>query len=207
MIPRLLHFVWVGGVIPPAYAKHIAGWRDLHPGWGVRLWAEDDLTWLQNQELFDRAEEIAPGSEGQFRSDVARYEILHRHGGVYLDCDIAPRKPLDDLSDHAEWACWEVDGVWVNNAAIGAHAGSVWLTDLIGRLPGNVRRHRGKRPNHLTGPRFITRPAVTHGVHLLPSTAFYPYLWNELHRKGEDFPDSYGVHHWGNARKRQGAPL
>ena len=72
MIPRLLHFVWVGGVMPPAYAKHIAGWRDLHPGWGVRLWAEDDLTWLQNQELFDRAEEIAPGSEGQFRSDVAR---------------------------------------------------------------------------------------------------------------------------------------
>jgi hypothetical protein len=25
---------------------------------------------------------------------------------------------------------------------------------------------------------------------------FYPYSWDEPHRRHEDFPDSFTVHHW-----------
>ena len=31
---------------------------------------------------------------------------------------------------------------------------------------------------------------------------FYPYLWDELERRNEAFPDAYAVHHWASARSR-----
>ena len=31
------------------------------------------------------------------RADVLRYEILRRHGGVYVDVDVECLRPLDDL--------------------------------------------------------------------------------------------------------------
>ena len=207
MIPRLLHFVWVGGPFPARWADHIKAWRRLHPTFKVRVWGDTDLNWLHNRHLFDQAARIAPGSEGQFCSDVARYEILLRHGGVYLDCDMEPRRPIDDLLGVDAFACWEVDGVWVNNAVMGCTPGHELMHDLVTRLPANVRRHRGKRPNHLSGPRFMTPLAKRHGIEVLRSSLFYPYLWDELDRAGDDFPHAYAVHHWANARKRQGVPL
>jgi hypothetical protein len=29
---------------------------------------------------------------------------------------------------------------------------------------------------------------------------FYPYLWDELERRSEAFPDAYAIHHWASAR-------
>lgn len=207
MIPRLMHFVWVGPAMPRQFAHYIAGWRTLHPTWDVRVWGDDDLDWLRNREAFDLAERIAPGSEGQLRSDVARYEILERFGGVYVDCDFEPLRPIDALLDDHCFAAWETDDVWVNNAIIGATVGHPLMRDLVVRLPHNIRVNRGKRPNHLTGPRFLTPLAKRHRVTVHPSAMFYPYRWDELDRAGEDFPDAYAVHHWSNARKRQGVPL
>lgn len=204
MIPRLLHFVWVGDPIPGQFAEWVSGWRDLHPTWDVRVWSEDDLDWLHNQDIFDRAEQIAPGHEGQLRSDVARYEILFRFGGVYLDCDLEPRRPLDDLLDTECFAAWETDDVWINNAVIGAVPGHDLMHRLVAELPHNVKRQHGKRPNHMTGPRFLTPRARAHGITLHPARLFYPYRWDELDRAGEEFPDAYAVHHWNNARRRRG---
>lgn len=206
MIPRLMHFVWVGPPMPDRYADWISAWRTMHHGWDVRVWGDDDLDWLHNHQIYDRAHLLAPGSEGQLRSDVARYEILHRHGGVYLDCDFEPRRPLDDLLGTECFAAWETDDVWVNNAVLGAVPGHELMHDLIARLPHSVRRNRGRRPNHMTGPRFLTPLAKRHGITVHPSTLFYPYRWDELDRARDEFPEAYAVHHWGNARKRQGVP-
>ena len=207
-IPRILHFVWVGGVMPPLYASWVEGWRSLHPDWDVVVWGEDELAafGLRNQSLIDAAYRIAPGSVGQFVSDVARYEIVHRHGGIYLDCDFEPRKSLDCLLGD-EWAAWETDGHWLANGCFGAAVGSEWLESLITALPENVAAKRGRRPNHLSGPRFYTPITLQHGISCLPSTAFCPYRWDELGRGGEDFPGSFGVHHWNNQRVKQGVPL
>jgi len=193
--------------MPRQFARFIAGWQTLHPHWQVRMWGEDDLSGLRNRGLFDRASQIAPGSEGQFCSDVARYEILYRYGGVYVDCDFEALRPIDELCEVDAFAAWETDDVWVNNAVLGCTPGHELMHDLIVRLPANVRRNRGKRPNHLSGPRFLTPIARRHHIEVYPSRLFYPYRWDELDRAGESFPDAYAVHHWANARKRKGKPL
>ena len=205
MIPRLLHFVWVGPPMPDTFAHYIAGWRSLHPDWTVKVWGDDDLTWLTNQALYDRAGIVAGDHAGQLRSDIARYEILHRHGGVYVDCDMEPRRPIDDLLDAELFAAWETDDVWVNNAVMGSRPGHPLLAEMIQALPASVIRHRRKRPNHMTGPRFLT-PLIRDraDVTLLPSATFYPYRWDELDRRHDDHGDAYAVHHWNNAHRRAG---
>lgn len=205
-IPTQFHFIWFGGTIPEEWEECIWSWRDRHPRWLFNVWGEDDLFDLTNQELFDSARSLAPGSEGQFCSDIARYEILHRHGGVYVDVDMECLKPIDDLiRDEKVWAAWEETGCWVGNSILASEAGSQVLARLIGDLPTNVHLLAGKRPNRMTGPQFLTPRWLASEARTLPKNWFYPYLWNELDRRGEEFPDSYAVHHWNNARKRVAA--
>lgn len=205
MIPRRMHQVWFGGPVPDQFAEWRERWIDMHPDWDHYLWTDDGMPALFNSALFDAADAIAGRYAGQFRSDIARYEILKSHGGVYVDMDCEPRKPLDPLLDPTVrcFLGWEVPGKWLNNAVMGAEQGSPFLCALIRALPANVEANRGARPNVMTGPQFVTPIALrSRGVVAYPKHYFYPYLHNELGRAGESFPDSYCVHHWNNARRR-----
>lgn len=203
MIPRILHRIWLGPPMPDHLAVYGETWKHHHPGWEHVLWTEQNMPALFNQRIFDAAEQIAPGHEGQLRSDVARYELLHTYGGVYIDCDLECLRPIDPLCDVDCFAGWELPGRWVNNAILGATPGHSFLAALVGGLARNVRRQRGNRPNKMTGPQYFTplyrRNART--VTVYPQTHFYPYLWNELERQGETFPESYAVHHWNHKRQ------
>ncbi|MFZ5709636.1 MAG: glycosyltransferase [Pseudomonadota bacterium] len=95
-VPRVLHQVWIGPRPVPATA---AAWADhaRRRGYGYRLWRESDLAefGLDADPIFaDRlVRNDIPGAV-----DVARYAILGRHGGIYLDCDWYPGR--HDLSFH-----------------------------------------------------------------------------------------------------------
>lgn len=93
-VPPVLHQVWVGDLpVPPA----IEAWRRhcaLH-GMEYRLWTETELV----AEGFDQHESFSdmmarkdyPGAV-----DVARYLILYKFGGLYMDADWYPAR--DDAS-------------------------------------------------------------------------------------------------------------
>ena len=186
------------------YGEQIA---ELHPGWELIEWGARALPELANQSLYDRAEAIAPENTGQFRADIARLELLYMFGGVYLDCDMEPRKPLDPLLESVGlFAAWETDDVWINNAIMGAPPADPFIGALILGLGSSVRKHQGARPNVMSGPQYLTRmyrnfkPKMT----LFPSKLFYPYGFSELDREGEDFPDAYLVHKWANKRSARG---
>jgi mannosyltransferase OCH1-like enzyme len=201
-IPRVFHSLWTGPPMPEHLAAYLLSWQRVNQGWRHQIWADTDLGWLANQDLYDFADAITP-SAGQLRADVARYEILHRYGGVWVDCDFEALAPIDELLIGVDcFAAWEIDDTWVGNAILGAAPGHPFYAELIAGLPANVKAHRGKRPNVLTGPQYLTPVARRHDITLFPAAMFYPYRYDELHRDGESFPAAYAVHHWANARKR-----
>lgn len=184
-------------------------WCDRHSGWEIKRWDESDAKGLRNQRLFSLAEEIAGPHANQFKSDILRYEILEVEGGVYVDCDFECRLPIDDLvrSSKPGFAAWERQGVWLNNAFMGAVPYHPAITKLIDELEVSVnRRQPGSRPNIYSGPQFFTPIALAHAsmFSFLPQAWFYPYAYNELHRQGEDFDGAYAVHHWNNQRRKHG---
>lgn len=208
MIPKRLHQLWIGGTPPEQFSEWRERWIRMHPDWVHSFWGDeiDDPghLWMANRHLWDAADEIAPGHALQFRSDVARYEILYQHGGVWVDMDCEPLRPFDPLLDDEVFLGWEVDNVWANNAVMGATREHEWVGDLVNGLDEHVARWRGRgvRPNKLSGPQYVT-PRLTLDITVHPSRLFYPYLWSDVDTSRErgPFPDSYCVHHWNNTRK------
>jgi len=210
VIPKIIHRVWVGGREPEWQASFRESWEQ--PGWELWQWGDEDIEGLllRNRPLYDKAEKIAGRFAGQFRADLIRYEILEQHGGVYVDADFECLRPLDELEamvgDADCFAAWEEPNVWINNAIFGAVPGHRFVNALISLLPQSVVEHAGARPNIMVGPQFVTRVyrmGYEDDVLVLPKETFYPYLWNELGREREDFPNAFAVHHWGNRRRER----
>lgn len=201
MIPKVTHSLWTGDPMPDHLATYVATWVDVHPTWEHIMWSDDDFGWLRNQDLYDFAEAITKHS-GQFRADVARYEILGRFGGVWVDCDFEALEPIDALLEDVEcFAAWETDDVWIGNAILGCVPGHPLMDDLVAGLPANVKAHRGRRPNVLSGPQYLTpKMRDRDDVTLFSSSMFYPYDYDNLDRAADDFPDAVAVHRWENTR-------
>lgn len=210
MIPRRIHRIWLGGEEPEWMRGFANTWS--RPGWEIWQWTDANVRTLfplVNQDVYDRAEELAPDHVGQLRSDVLRYEILLRHGGVYVDADFECLRPIDELIDELHcFAAWEAPGRWINNAILGCVPGHHFIAKVVAGLRESVARNAGAKPNKLTGPQYLTRVWHDFGAHVavLDKRLFYPYTWAELERGGEEFPDAYAVHHWANRRRERGVP-
>lgn len=212
-VPRVLHRVWLGpDPIPDEAERFWEAWRTLLPGWQHVTWTEASVgLWpLENQELYQGAERLTSGNVWQLRSDLVRYEILWRHAGVYVDCDMEPLRSIEPLLPGVScFAGWEEQGKWVNNAILGATRHHPFIRRLIAGARASVTANAKKRPNHSTGPRFVTQIYRQHPdeLHVFDRDIFYPYAHDELWRAGEVFPNAYTVHHWNNQRNLKGVPL
>lgn len=208
MIPRIVHRIWIGGEEPDWLRPFAQTWH--RPGWGLREWTDanvDELFPLTNQRLFDEAPAIAPDHVGQLRSDVLRYEILHRFGGVYVDADLECLQPIDPLIHGLDaFAAWEVQGAWIANGFMGAREHHHFLASLIGGLADNVARFAGSKPNKMSGPQYLTRAWKSQGrpIEILDQANVYPYGFAEIGSKGpgDSWPvEAFTVHHWANKRR------
>jgi len=100
-IPKIIHQLWIGHHNVPY--KFIDTWKDYidkNPSWQYKLWREEDIDGIdmQNREIYD--EEY--GYCG--KADIARYEILYQHGGIWIDADAVwlGDKSLDPLIEGAK---------------------------------------------------------------------------------------------------------
>lgn len=211
MIPKLLHQFWTGPPMPKVYQEFTEKWRKLHPEWEVIVWGQErELPLLINQTYFDRAAEICPNYVGQLTSDILRLELLYLYGGVWVDTDCEPLKPLDPLLVDVEcFMGWTNPNQWLNNAVMGAVPAHSFVELLINELPDSIDRNAKAAPRVISGPQFITPLWRKHpeGVTIFPKDYFFPYLWSELGRDREEFPESYVVHHWHNRRRERKRPL
>jgi mannosyltransferase OCH1-like enzyme len=210
IIPRKLHLIWVGKPMPKHLRDNVLCWETLHPDWEVKVWGDKDLDWLENRPYFDLAERYVPADAvGQFRADLARYEILHRDGGFYADCDTYPLKPIDyALRGRREFAAREDDN-FVGNTYLGSVARHEAFEDIIKSLPNSIDVHRGKRPCISTGPQFLTPIWYQYKCYTAPTSEWFPYSWSDV-RNGNKLAvkgDPYACHTWEHSRemtKRKG---
>ena len=94
IIPKIMHQIWIGGTkLPPLYEHYLRECKALHPDWDFKLWTDDNINSmdLQYRDLYDKARSWLG------KSDILRYEILMKYGGVYRDTDVKCIRPLDEL--------------------------------------------------------------------------------------------------------------
>lgn len=214
MVPNLLHQMWIGGE-PSSFIVDCLRTADVMNHWGRTIWTDENVEQefpLTNQSLWDHADDISRRPL-QFRSDVFRYEILWRYGGVWADADFEFVKPLDDLLDEP-FATFEMDGHWVANGLIGVPRYHSAMTSAVDRLPANIEAVKRRWPRasntKLSGPQFFT-PIARRFLTIHPQAWFYPYGYadvglfaSELGQEWPNHPDLYAIHHWNNKREERG---
>jgi mannosyltransferase OCH1-like enzyme len=205
MIPKLLHYVWVGGKPLPSEAlERIETWRAHNPDYEMMLWNEQniDLTlpYLKRAYAHRNWANV---------SNLVRLLALHEHGGVYLDIDIEARRGFAPLMRHEAFCGFQLEEKnpdWVNNAVLGAVPRHPFVTQAIRSL---VRTYDGVEEANLSGPQLMTRLLVrkglsryadegarVDGVFVAPRRYFYPYSWGEEFAESCVTPDTYTVHFW-----------
>lgn len=193
-IPKIIHHIWLGGrPTPERLQQHRATWARHHPGWQHKLWTEANLGVLANQRAFEAARTSAQ------KSHLARYEILHREGGVYVDFDVECLKPLDDLLPGLHGFAGAEDDDVAGVAVLGAMPGDSLLARVIASVPESCAQ-TGDLPR-ASGSWFFTK-------HLLGDDSWKLLWWDRfypVHYSGRAvaaLEDSYAVHHWEASWKR-----
>lgn len=105
MIPKLMHFIWVGDEAK-CPINCIDTWRAHNPDWDFIIWGNDELhqlKWHNRDHMMDMYNRELNGV-----ADMMRWEILSANGGVLVDADSIALRPMDDhLLDCEAFACWE----------------------------------------------------------------------------------------------------
>ena len=139
------------------------------------------------------------GSGAQY-AGLIRLEALLDHGGVYLDSDCEPFRPLDPLRSCSAFAGWE-DANTVPDAVLGAEPNHPAIAECLERALESVRQGEGA---WRSGPGVTTtvlpdRPDVL----LLPPGSLYPYHYAERRRRHDDHrtanPWAFMAHHWAHS--------
>lgn len=215
MIPKVIHRIWVGGQEPKWLNNLAETWRRHHPQWELRQWHDGNVAQLfplDNQDLYDAAPDIAPDHVGQLRADLLRYELLWRHGGMYVDADFESLRPIDPLLEHVDaFAAWEVQDRWIANGIMGSVPKHPMIRRLIDGADASIKGQPGARVTKLTGPQYLTGLYRENacGLVVFPTTMFYPYLYDQIRRYGTrrrgtwERDGYYAVHHWNNRRRER----
>lgn len=209
-----IHRFWAGPRdMPEEYAEYGEKWDRLNPDYTVRMWGEEDIKeFPEFKAVFDDLYKRDAGRQGielyVQMADLMGYAIIHKYGGVYVNTDIEPLKPLPELPYDA-WASYEnnVDGRVVN-AAIGAYRPrTLFWSRLVRTLPGNYFSNPTAEMVETTGPVPLTELArkLPDRIHVFPLETFNSVHWKQVPQGGDasgfEYPEeAIAVHHWGHRR-------
>ena len=148
--PKIIHQIWIQGKdnIPSKYHKYVSQIKSMHNNWKYMLWDDIKIISLlrQHKELIDTYYKLEYLHQ---KVDFARYVILHRFGGIYIDMDAYTVKPLDNLFKKFKNYNLLVSKIdmnkleknimqyHINNGVIISKKGSIVLEDLIDTVVKN----------------------------------------------------------------------
>lgn len=215
-IPKIVHQIWLGSNVPEKFHDWMHSWMKMN-GWEYKLWTDKEVKHfpLHNQNLFDNAKDYGE------KSDILRYEILFKEGGVYVDIDFECIKPyiFEQLNKSYDfYAGFEpvehkqpkIASPLVGNAIIGCAAGHPILERLIADMNDHYKKNAKLWAVISTGPVYFTEKIIQFNKTndprfiniFLPPTFFFPLTYSEVRYDYENSmkklikPESAAIHYW-----------
>lgn len=148
-IPKIIHQIWLGPNKRPDIWMN--SWKELYckkyPEWEYKLWTEKEINNLSltNEKQY-QYEKFYNG-----KSDIARYEILNKYGGIFMDADsLYLNNDIKEKSNHLNWiiekgninggffaASEPVNKNIYANGVIGSISNHSILKDMINHISNN----------------------------------------------------------------------
>ena len=150
-IPKILHLIWIGNKkAPDNLTTWTKNFKKINPDWTVKVWGNKEMDELQlfNRKQYDSMKEYCG------KADIARYEILYRFGGMYIDADTVwlenPIKP--EFFKGSINLFYEKDNL-IANGWITSIKNHPFLKEVIYEIPN---RDMSKPAWKCVGPQLIT---------------------------------------------------
>jgi len=200
-IPKIIHQIWLGSPVPNMYKKFMVSWQKFHPTWEYKLWTDVDVDILSS-----KAKEIYKTSVNYgMKSDILRYTILQKYGGLYIDTDFECLKPFDDLMGLDFFIGVSYDGELVLYNGLIASIPNHPIINKVLEFPITYSGSKGSKILDATGAYHFTRcfnsiVKDTDNIIAFPTDFFYPFPNNIRNVEcAYDYikPHSYALHHWG----------
>lgn len=94
MIPKKIHYFWIGGNPKPESVLFcIDSWRKYCPDYEIIEWNETNYDFSKNEYM----RQAYKAKKWAFVTDYARLDVVFQYGGIYLDTDVELIKPWDSL--------------------------------------------------------------------------------------------------------------
>lgn len=214
-IPKKLHFIWLGSNDRPrAFEVFLTKWRQLYPDYEIIIWDDEkvdksDVIPKEIKPLYEKYSKYPV-----YRSDLLRYCILYKLGGLYFDVDFEPLRRIQDSFLDFEF----LGGIQNNNQVaigfLGSQPGSELLKDILSNIAIDNYKFTDKHTENialslylyaLAGPEYFDKYCDKYrsnsNYFFFTKEYLYPYWFEEKEQKQyQNFkltsPLSYGVHHW-----------
>lgn len=126
-IPKTIHYIWLGSnPLPKTIQKCIESWKTMCPDYEVKRWDESNL----NIDCCKYCRQAYDAKKYAFASDVLRFYILYKEGGIYLDVDVELLKPLDELLYNHAFMGFEQKGALNPGLILGAEKNCKLIKDI-----------------------------------------------------------------------------
>ena len=127
LIPKIIHYIWVGGKEKPVDIKRcMATWKKHLEGYKVIEWNESNFD-IEQHPFVKAAYEA---KKWAYVSDYIRAYAIYNYGGIYLDTDILLLDNFDDFLNHRAFVGFENPN-YPFTAAFGAEKGHPLVKDML----------------------------------------------------------------------------
>lgn len=203
MIPKKIHYCWLGGnPLPESAKKCIKSWKKYCPDYEIIEWNELNYDFTKNPYM----KEAFEAKKWGFVPDYARLDIIYQYGGIYLDVDVELVRSYDDLLSNKGFAGFE-DKQFVNlGQGFGAEAGNFTIKKLMDSYETLSFLNPDGSLNMTASPELNTEVFVLEGLKLdgsmqeidgfrfLPQDYLCPKSFNDgIVRKTKN---TYSIHHY-----------
>lgn len=210
MIPKKIHYVWIGGAKGTVENICINSWKEKLPDYEIIEWNEHNVDIEKVIKGKKFLEECYKKKLWAYISDYIRLKSLYEHGGVYMDTDMQILKDITPLLDKSEVFMGYECEKYVNGAIIGSIKGHKLLKDLLDFYESEVLSCDfftiPKVITHIIETKYtkIDRNNYSDNIALYDERYFYPFSYKEDFYDECIKEDTYGIHWWGKswAKKR-----
>ncbi|PHM70363.1 MULTISPECIES: glycosyltransferase family 32 protein [unclassified Xenorhabdus] len=130
MIPKKIHYVWVGNQPKPELVlKCIDSWKKHLPDYEIIEWNNERFEEIKNTY----SEQAYQNKKWAFVSDYIRLYALYHEGGIYLDTDVEITKNMDEFLQLDFFSCYEKGDEYypITSAVMGAKKKNAIIGDLL----------------------------------------------------------------------------
>ena len=161
MIPKKIHYCWFSGKkLPEQFQKYIDSWKKFCPDYEIVRWDESNYDISQNAYMESAYKEKRWG----FVPDYARFDIIYREGGIYLDTDVEVIKSLDSLLENPAFLGFESAKMINPGLGFGAERGNPVIKALRDMYEGISFYNEDGSLNLVPSPYYATEKLKEFGI-------------------------------------------